>query len=129
MFKRSLFIQKEIQGKFQVDIDTSKTPSRKPQITFQTPGTLQTHSKNFPDTIQTLPRPSKQLPGTFCYISIPLKDDVPKSQVTRRVVGWLVVYWYIIMPLCSPTCKMVLTRIQFILNSKLDPRVAIMEQR
>ena len=34
------------------------------------------------------------------------------------------VYRYIIMPLCGPTCKMVLARIQFRLNSKLDPSVA-----
>ena len=51
------------------------------------PDTLQTHSRHLPDTIQKLSRPSKHLPGTFCYISLPLKDAVPKSQVTRRVVG------------------------------------------
>ena len=51
------------------------------------PDTLQTHSRQLPDTIQTLSRPSKHLLGTFYYISIPLKDAVPKSQVTRRVVG------------------------------------------
>ena len=49
--------------------------------------TLQTHCRHLPDTIQILFRPSKHLPGTFYYISIPLKDAVPKSQVTRRVVG------------------------------------------
>ena len=36
----------------------------------------------------------------------------------------VVVYRYIIMPLRGPTCKMVLARIQFPLNSKLDPSVA-----
>ena len=51
------------------------------------PDTLQTHSRQFPDTIQTLSRPSKHLLGTFYYISIPLKDAVPKFQVTRRVGG------------------------------------------
>ena len=87
-------------------------------MTFQTPSRL------LSDTIQTLSRASKHIPGTFCYISISLKDPVPKSQVTRRVGGWVVVYRYIIMPLRCPTCKMVLARIQFPLNSKLDPSVA-----
>ena len=41
--------------------------------------------------------------------------------------GWVVVvvYRYIIMPLRGPSCKKVLARIQFRLNSKLDPSVAI----
>ena len=89
--------------------------------------TLQTHSRQLPDTIQTLFRPSKHLLGTFYYISIPLKDAVPKSQVTRRVVV-VVVYRYIIMPLRGPTCKIVLARIQFRLNSKLDLCVAILQK-
>ena len=38
---------------------------------------------------------------------------------------YVVVYRYIIMPLRGPTRKMVLVRIQFRLNSKLDPSVAI----
>ena len=41
------------------------------------------------------------------------------------VVVVVVVYRYIIMPLRGPTCKMVLARIQFRLNSKLALGVAI----
>ena len=50
------------------------------------PITLQTHSRHLPDTINTLSRPSIHLLRTFNYISIPLKDAIPKSQVTHWVV-------------------------------------------
>ena len=65
------------------NINCIPTWSRKLTITFRTP------SRHLPNTIQTLFVPSKHLPRTLCYISISIKDDVPKFQVNRRVVcGW-----------------------------------------
>ena len=88
------------------------------------PDTLQTQSRHYTDTLQTFQTPSMNLLLHFhttkrCWSQI-------SSNPSGGWVGgvWVVVYRYIIMPLRCPTCKMVLARIQFPLNSKLDPSVA-----
>merc|ERR1712237_80052 len=93
--------------------------------TFQTPyghlpDTFQPPSSHLTNTFQTL---SEHLMDTFQTTSITLKAAVYKFQVTNCVVvglvgGW-VVYRYIIMPLCGPTCKKGLASIQVKLSSKL----------
>ena len=99
------------------------------------PETLQTPYGHLPDTLKdTFQAPSSHLTYTFQTLSehlmdtfqttsIPLKAAVYKFQVTHCVVvglvgGW-VVYRYIIMPLCGPTCKKGLASIQVKLSSKL----------
>ena len=120
--------------------DTFKTHSRHLKETFQTTswmpseylqGNLEALSRNFPDPLRTPSRHltntfqtlSEHLMDTFQTTSIPLKAAVYKFQVTHCVVvglvgGW-VVYRYIIMPLCGPTCKKGLASIQVKLSSKL----------
>ena len=117
-----IIVKSQVRVLNRLNLDWISSWSRKLPITFQTPSrllsdTFQTPYRHFPDLPNTSQEPF--------YIFISLKDPVPKSQVTRRVGGWVVVYRYIIMPLCGPTCKMVLARIQFRLHSMLDPSVAI----
>ena len=97
--------------------DTLHTTSRHPLDSSQTP------SRHHTDTLKTLQTPSRNLQLHFhttksCCSQI-------SSNPSGGGGGW-VVYRYIIMPLRGPTCKMVLARIQFRLNSKLDPSVAIL---
>ena len=81
-----------------------------------------------PDTLQTLYRHTQ----TF---QTPSRNLLLRFHTTKRCFsqissnplgggGWVVVNRYIIMPFHGQTCKILIARIQFRSNFKLDPNVA-----
>ena len=100
--------------------ETLQTTSRHPLDFSQTP------SRHHTDTLKTLQTPSRNLQLHFHTTKSCCSQISSNPSGGGGGGGGWVVYRYIIMPLRGPTCKMVLARIQFRLNSKLDPSVAIL---
>ena len=111
---------------FRLNSKLTQTPPRPPPESFKLPSkhppdSFQTHSRHHTDALQTFQTPLRNLQLHF------LTTKSCCSQISSNPSGgWVVVvYRYIIMPLCGPTCKKVLARIQFRLDSELYPSVAI----